>query len=198
MYFLTHLLEGILLGILLTFIFRDTRLIFACAFGSVLPDLIDKPVGIMLFYQSIGYGRIYCHTLLFTVLIFFIGVIVYSRYKSTGIVIIALATGILTHQLLDAMWLEPVIWFWPALGQFTGRLRPDFFWNAYKGEITNPTEWLAGAVILIFVIMYVIPQYRERFFSFSIEKRGRRQSLLFVLLIIAVSALVLVVGIYIE
>jgi membrane-bound metal-dependent hydrolase YbcI (DUF457 family) len=170
----------------------------ACAFGSVLPDLIDKPVGIMLFYQTSGYGRIYCHTLLFTVLVFFFGIIVYSRYKSTGIVIVALATGIITHQLLDAMWLEPVNWFWPALGHFTGRLRPDFFWNTFRGEITNPTEWLAGGIILVFIIIYFIPQYRERFFSVSIEKGGRWQSLPFVLLIIAVSALVLLVGIYYE
>lgn len=196
MYFLIHLLAGILLGILFTFIFRDTRLIVACAFGSVLPDLIDKPVGILLFHQIMGYGRIYCHTLLFAILVIIIGIVLYPRYKSTGIVIIALATGIITHQLLDAMWLEPVIWFWPALGQFTGRSRPDFFWNTFWGEITNPTEWLAGGVILVFIIIYLIPSYRERFFSVSTENGVRRGVLPLVLLIIALSTLVLFAGIY--
>jgi membrane-bound metal-dependent hydrolase YbcI (DUF457 family) len=198
MYLLTHLLTGILLGILLAFIFRETLLILACAIGSLLPDLIDKPVGILLFHQTIGYGRIYCHTLLFAILVIFIGIVVYSRYKSTGIVIIALATGILSHQLLDTMWLETASWFWPVLGQFTGRSRSDFFWNTFWNDITNPTEWLAGGIILAFLIIYLIPRYRERFFSFLIEKGESRQSLLFVLLIIAVSALFLLVGVWYE
>jgi len=198
MYFLTHLLAGVLLGILLTFIFRDSRVILACAFGSVLPDLIDKPVGILLFHQTIGYGRIYCHTLLFTVLVFFIGIGVYCWYKKTGIVIIALATGILTHQLLDAMWLAPVSWFWPAFGQFAGRSRPYFFWDTFWSDITNPTEWLAGGIILGLILLYLIPQYRDRYFSVSTKKGLRRRSLPIVLLIIIMSGLVLVAGICYE
>jgi len=37
--------------------------------GSLLPDVIDKPVGIYLFRSTFSNGRIFCHTLLFLILI---------------------------------------------------------------------------------------------------------------------------------
>jgi inner membrane protein len=195
MYFLTHLLVGILLGILLAFIFRDTLLILPCAIGSILPDLIDKPVGILFFYQTIGSGRIYCHTLIFAALFLCIGTIVYLRYKRSGIVLIGIASGILTHQLLDAMWLSPVNWLWPALGPFIGNSRHDYLWSTFWSEITNPAEWVAGGIILAFILMYMFPQYSERYFSFSREKGEGRHSLPLILIIIAMSVFVLLLGI---
>nr|WP_292468287.1 metal-dependent hydrolase [Methanolobus sp.] len=35
------------------------------AFGSLLPDIIDKPIGRFLFADSIANGRIFAHTLVF-------------------------------------------------------------------------------------------------------------------------------------
>ena len=40
----------------------DYRLVAA---GAILPDLIDKPLGIYLLRRQLGSGRIYGHTLLF-------------------------------------------------------------------------------------------------------------------------------------
>jgi hypothetical protein len=64
MLFFSHLLAGLTIGILLYWYFRDPILIVASAIGSILPDLIDKPAGILIFGSSIG-GRIYLHGLLF-------------------------------------------------------------------------------------------------------------------------------------
>lgn len=43
--------------------------------GSVLPDIIDKPLGGIILKDTIGNGRIYAHTLLFLLSLFVIGVI---------------------------------------------------------------------------------------------------------------------------
>jgi hypothetical protein len=193
MYLLAHLLAGILIGIFLTYLYRDARLILASAFGSILPDLVDKPVGLILLAGSIGYGRIYCHTLLFAGVIIFLGILVYTKYPRTGLFVIAMAAGIFSHQLLDAMWLQPVNWFWPALGPFKGHAPPDFFWDAFLRTIKNPTEWLAGTIIIAFLIIYLVPRYRERFFPLSSDFMRVRLSLPLILLTTAIVVLTLAI-----
>jgi membrane-bound metal-dependent hydrolase YbcI (DUF457 family) len=193
MYLFTHLLAGIILGVLLAVLFRDLRLVPACALGSVLPDLIDKPVGLLLFVNSIGSGRIYAHTLLFMVLILLAGCIVYIRYPRTGPLFIAVGIGVLSHQLLDAMWLEPKNWFWPALGLFKGHSRPDFFLYEFWKEITNPTEWLAGSIILAFIALAFLPQYRMKYFSRPVSSKQKWPIGLLILMIAAIVLLVITI-----
>lgn len=190
MYFFAHLLAGIFLGILLAYFFRDSLLVPACAIGSILPDLIDKPVGILIFYDTIGYGRIYCHTLLFAGLVLFAGILVYLKYPRSGLLLLAMAAGIFTHQVLDAMWLQPSNWYWPVLGPFKGHSRPDFFVDAFWRTIRNPTEWLAGIAILAFLIIATIPRYREQFRS-ELNRPWLRQISLTPLLLLAVIAILI-------
>lgn len=196
MYFLAHLLAGILLGILLAYLIRDSRLIPACALGSILPDLIDKPVGLLLFPDVFGTGRIFGHALVVVGLVLFIGILVYLRYPRTGILLLALVAGIFTHQVLDAMWSQPANWYWPALGPFTGKSRPDFFGDYLRRALKNPTEWLAGIVILGFLIIAAVPRFGERFKS---ELKGpwlRKLSLPLILLMSATAVLLVAIGIY--
>lgn len=196
MYFFAHLLAGILLGVLLASLIRDSRLIPACAFGSILPDLIDKPVGILLFPDTFGTGRIFGHALLVVGLVLFIGILVYLRYPRSGILILALVAGIFTHQVLDAMWLTPANWYWPALGPFTGKSGPDFFRDYLARALKNPTEWLSGIVILAFLVIAAVPRYRERF---KTDLKGPwlcRISLPLILLLSATVVLLVAIGVY--
>jgi membrane-bound metal-dependent hydrolase YbcI (DUF457 family) len=156
--FFVHLLAGIILGISLNILFRDTRLFLAGVLGSILPDLIDKPIGILL----IPYARSYAHTLLFVGLLMGIGIGVYLMYPRNGLVILSLVAGIFLHDILDAMWLWPSHWFWPALGSFNNPLDPDFVSTLFWREITNPIEWLAAICILAIIIISFIPYYRKR------------------------------------
>lgn len=81
------------------------------ALGSILPDLIDKPLGLMIF-GTMNHGRIFAHTLLFLLVIALLAV--YFR----EIRLASLFAGVLTHLALDAMWSSPVILLWPFLGPF--------------------------------------------------------------------------------
>jgi inner membrane protein len=77
--------------------------------GSLLPDIIDKPIG----HAFLSNGRVFSHTLLFLVLVTVIGLIVYKKNK--GLWGLSLAAGIFTHLVLDTMWLAPHTLFWPFL-----------------------------------------------------------------------------------
>ena len=74
----------------------DIRLLLL---GAVLPDIIDKPVGQLFFSNAFSNGRIFSHTLLFSIILATIGFYIYrSRGKSWLLVI---AGGSFMHLLLD-------------------------------------------------------------------------------------------------
>ena len=82
--------------------------------GALLPDLIDKPLGRVIFASTIANGRIIGHTLLFSLLILLIGLYVYEKRKDMRI--ISLTTGSLFHLVEDQMWKSPKTLFWPLFG----------------------------------------------------------------------------------
>lgn len=151
MYFFFHLFTGFILGLLLGEIFHDRRWAVPCAIGAVLPDLIDKPIGHILFADAIGYGRIYTHTLLFCFALMVIGLVI-AKYKKTPVVP-ALAVGILSHQILDLMWLEPINWLYPVMGPFRGHLPSDYWYSLLSGEMSNPVEVILAIVLGIGIIL---------------------------------------------
>lgn len=81
------------------------------AIGAILPDIIDKPLGEII-YGTPNMGRIFAHTLLFLLLL--AAVACYTR----DVRIASLCGGVLIHLLLDFMWLTPAVLLWPLLGPF--------------------------------------------------------------------------------
>ena len=146
MFILAHLLAGVLIGILLYLWRRERWLVLAAAVGSVLPDLIDKPLGYLVLSGSVNFGRIYFHSLIFLLAFFIIGFLVWWKYHS--FIGFALALGVLSHQVLDLMWLEYWNWLWPFFGRFQGGVIENFFLDGLLRELANPSEWLAALVIL--------------------------------------------------
>ena len=88
----------------------QASLIFV-AIGSMLPDLIDKPLGLIIFGTP-AMGRTFAHTLLFLILL---GTAAHYR---KNILLASLAGGVLVHLALDYMWASPQILLWPFLGGF--------------------------------------------------------------------------------
>ncbi len=152
MFVLVHLLAGVLTGLALTLVFRDRLVIIMAAVGSILPDLVDKPLGHIILANTLDYGRIYGHTLLFISVLLIAGFLLALRYPRVGPLILALVAGILSHQLLDFMWVEPVNWLWPVFGPFQGYVPPGFLQNAFFTEVFNPSEWISGMLVLFLVV----------------------------------------------
>jgi membrane-bound metal-dependent hydrolase YbcI (DUF457 family) len=76
--------------------------------GSLLPDILDKPVGMILL--PLNNGRVFAHTLLFIflILLLFIG-LSYRKF-------LFLSFASFLHLLEDEMWSEPATLLWPLLG----------------------------------------------------------------------------------
>ncbi|WP_319507393.1 metal-dependent hydrolase [uncultured Methanolobus sp.] len=98
------------------------------ATGSMLPDIIDKPVGMILFKETFASGRIFAHTLLFVLVLAIAGYYLYSRRKDARVLI--LAGGGFVHQMLDSMWSSPETFLWPLLGwEFARKVQYVSFWQ---------------------------------------------------------------------
>ena len=98
--------------------YLDIRLLLI---GSLLPDIIDKPLGLLFLRDSLSSGRIYAHTLLFFFLIAAAGLLLYKLRHRTWMLV--LAAGTFTHLVLDEMWTTPKTLFWPLLGLEFDRIK---------------------------------------------------------------------------
>jgi hypothetical protein len=83
------------------------------AIASLLPDLIDKPIGRVLFRARYNSGRLWAHALLVNVAFFCVLFFMRGRAKRT-FVLIPIST--LLHLAEDTMWNMPRVFWWPLLG----------------------------------------------------------------------------------
>ena len=125
--------------------------------GSVLPDLIDKPVE--LFLPKLGHGVGVGHTLAFAVLLVLVGWLLYRRGRK-GFLYMALASC--GHLVLDRIWGEPSVLLWPFLGArfpvvgLAGMAQLRAWWLRL---LADPWVWgpeAVGAAILAGLAIYLI------------------------------------------
>ena len=149
MYIFAHIFAGALLGLVFWHLTNDRRAVPLCIAASILPDLIDKSLG-LLFPFVLGGGRTMFHSLMIVgiVLILCLLLFVRSRFVLLGL---GVACALLLHQVFDEMWLLPVNWFYPLLGPFQGQMIPDYIGSYFWLEISNPSEWmfLIGTVAIL-------------------------------------------------
>lgn len=133
----------------------DYRLVLV---GSMLPDIIDKPLGGLILRESLGNGRIYSHTLLFLLLLWGLGYFFRYRFRRPGGLV--LAGGSLVHCVLDGMWLFPGTLLWPAYGWSFPKGHPEnwlqlWFNNLVHNPLVYVPEFVGGVVLLYFAIRVI-------------------------------------------
>lgn len=137
------------------------------AIGSLLPDLIDKPIGHILLRSSVSYGRLFAHSLLFIFCLATVGYF-FKKHQNN---IFQLLFGTSMHLIEDRMWKMPKILFYPLYGfdfptkNMIGDNWYDYFINVFTRSYkpTNQTVFLSeifGILLLVAVIVFVF--YRER------------------------------------
>lgn len=141
MFILGHI--GIALGVIYAINARfrlgvDYRLVIL---GSLLPDIIDKPLGNIILHDALNNGRIIGHSFAFLLLLAVIGI----TYKKG---VLYAAYGVLTHLILDWMWLNPVTLLWPLLGEFAST---DFQFMDISRTIFEPYNIMGEAVGIAFL-----------------------------------------------
>ena len=85
----------------------DYRLVLL---GSLLPDILDKPLWLYTASDIFVSSRDYGHTFLFNLVLFFFGLIL-VKYGKAGLLIISLCSFM--HFIFDHVWDNPVLLWWP-------------------------------------------------------------------------------------
>lgn len=154
-----HLFSGLIIGILLAIGFSNRRAVLFSAFGAILPDLIDKPLGHIILAETLDWGRIYFHSLTFF-LIFLIAGLLLWLYNEKRIGIFCVAVGIFLHQFGDFMYDSLQNWLWPLFGDFaSGKTTyPELTGAEWLIEITT---WLTAIAIAAFVIAALYLHFRH-------------------------------------
>ncbi len=133
----------------------DLRLLFI---GSLLPDIIDKPLGLLLFPTFYGTGRLLAHSLLFVLVLAFAGVWRYRSSRSTALLTLSYGSGM--HLLLDAMWRSPSILFWPLAGSLPrGAAVDDWISTLLTAPVQNASvliSEIAGVILLIPLLWMIL------------------------------------------
>ena len=136
--------------------------------GAVLSDLIDKPIGRLLFADEFQNGRIFGHTLLVaTGLLLLVPILLRGKAARRWFIV---PICMLIHQALDGMWNEPITWFWPLFGtDFPPDPVADYWLEVLRRPFDHPWELvkeLVGIGLLVYLgRAYKLqdPELRRRF-----------------------------------
>jgi inner membrane protein len=84
--------------------------------GALLPDIIDKPLGLIVLPEVLANGRTFLHSLLFLSLTLLAAFIIYRQGRVMWGIYTAF--GVVMHFIMDAIWTDPTTFYWPFLGPF--------------------------------------------------------------------------------
>jgi len=143
----------------------DYRLVLV---SSMLPDIIDKPLGHIFLRETLGNGRLFAHTLIFLLILFSLGLFFWKRFKRPGLLI--LAGGSFIHDILDSMWFHLETFLWPSYGwSFPKGGSGGYVWHVLNKLMTDPhiyvPEIVGGLIFLIFLIELTYKKQIRCFFN---------------------------------
>ncbi len=141
----------------------------AVLLGSMLPDLIDKPIGRVIFSGTIDNGRIFAHTLLFFLVLCSFSFYLWKRKNDIRYMFLSAAS--LCHLIEDSMWKVPATLFWPFMGwQFPSNPGTyggifDYFQTLFTYAYTPALDYVfvsevTGFIVLLFLsVRYLRQKY---------------------------------------
>lgn len=127
----------------------DYRLVLV---GSFLPDIIDKPVFLLIGNRVSLSGRGYAHTLLFNLILLISGLLL-IRYRKSWLLILSLSSFM--HLILDRIWDYPVVLFWPLLGPFPKGETTGWLSNMFQALFSSPDVYIPEIIGLVIVLLFV-------------------------------------------
>lgn len=131
--------------------------------GSVLPDLIDKPIGAFFFRNQFENTRLFAHSLLFSGVLMLIGIYFMLKNKKRTNNFFILGLGSFIHQLLDSMWMYPKTFYWPFLGwKFPTRPEGKWLVEGFDRLLTDPIYYVTELVGFVIVIYFVVKLMKNK------------------------------------
>lgn len=165
MFLIGHIGLTIAIMIIGLIIFKRTDLLQKLDFRviavfAILPDIIDKTIGYLIFQDSLNNGRLFSHSLVFLLLFSLFFYFIVRVYWWAYVLPIA------THHIFDILWDAPKSWYWPAYGWGFDRLDVDIWAHWFDALINNPyiriTE-VAGILAIVIIFLYFQMYKRENF-----------------------------------
>ena len=111
--------------------------------GSMLPDIIDKPLFLLFSESGLFTGRSHTHTLLFALLLLSGGLLIRKSW------LLDLSLGNLFHLFLDFIWKSPETLFWPLLGNFEPYQAEGWFSDIWYNLTHSPEIYIPEIIGLI-------------------------------------------------
>ena len=129
--------------------------------GSLLPDIVDKPLGFWLLPELFNHStRNIGHTLVFNLSLLVVGLLLLRLTQCSRP--LCLGLGSAGHLLLDHMWEQPSKFLWPFYGwSFPAGITTLDEWLSFQLSgrwLLDPLE-IVGAMALLWVALQV---YRRR------------------------------------
>jgi hypothetical protein len=113
-------------------------------FFGILADLVDKPLGLILFRQTLNNGRVYFHSILVNLLVMTVLIIVRKP--------LVYSLALWVHQFCDLMWARPWVALWPLKGALGYRDLPLDEWVYSVFGPYNVTTEIAGFVFFAWLV----------------------------------------------
>jgi inner membrane protein len=152
----------------------DFRIVIVAA---MLPDIIDKTMGMIIFKEEISNGRLFTHSLVIvgviSIWLFFMAKLKYGhRFKMFFYI-----SPIWFHLLLDRMWEEPRTLFWPIFGMSFPRIDVEF--SDYLTILLSSPYTLFGEILGLGIIFALVMRYRLfiKTYLFNFLKDGKLKTL---------------------
>lgn len=128
--------------------------------GSILPDIIDKPIGAWLLRSTFHNSRIIGHTLLFSILLIMCGL--YRRFKKGRKDMLLVGAGCIVHLILDSMWLYRGTLLWPLYGlKFPERAEGNWLNMSLERLIQDPFYYLSEAGGFVYMLFLFLRGYNK-------------------------------------
>lgn len=141
--------------LLARYVFRDPGMDLRwVALGSLLPDLIDKPLASVLFNDTFDTHRIVSHALITPVVALFAVLALTKRGSTARRAAIAVVIGAMFHLVLDAAWIDPEAFLWPFFGLGFPPVADSAIIPLLSRMIRSPMVWLGeglGAAYLVYL-----------------------------------------------
>lgn len=135
--------------------FLDIRLLMV---GSLLPDIIDKPLAYVF---DFGSGRSVSHTLLLALALLAASLYLYISRRRTWL--LALVIGVFCHLILDAMWQNLQTLYWPVYGWLFPPRAPGnviFRWMAELSSSRVDEAFELGGLLIFGVFVWTLLRRR--------------------------------------
>ncbi|MCQ3802486.1 MAG: metal-dependent hydrolase [bacterium] len=120
--------------------------------GALAPDVIDLPIGALLWVGTFASGELFAHSLTSTVVVGVAVLLLTRRGSPARRNLMVMMVGWLIHLLSDGIWLEPRVFWWPLWGWSFPSEELPFWQGAWARAGSEPWRWVSEAVGLGYLV----------------------------------------------